>query len=198
MADQHVPPPISLNYSPPATAGTSRPFALVAAAGTTILAGAVIGASTNAINGAVSPTYFVNVLGWQAVSNVWRASIAQGIFEGVVFGVAFAAVFTLTIGIVTRATCPYRTVLRWLLMIVAATYACWAAGGLIAMGLAALSPEFYREAFIGVPQELGPMLRYAWVGGSIWGAQFGGLLSLVIGLVLFRAKWRRQHAPQFA
>ena len=79
-------------------------------------------------------------------------------------------------------------------MIVAATYACWVLGGLIAMGLAALSPEFYRRAFIGVPQEFGPMLRYAWVGGSIWGAEFGGLLSLAIGLVLFRAKWRRHPA----
>ena len=60
------------------------------------------------------------------------------------------------------------------------------------MGLATLSPEFYRSAFVGVPNEFGPMLRYAWVGGSIWGAEFGGLVSVVVGLVILRANWRRQ------
>jgi O-antigen/teichoic acid export membrane protein len=34
------------------------------------------------------------------------------------------------------------------------------------------------------------MLQYAWVGGSIWGLQFGGLASVIVGSVLFRAKWR--------
>jgi hypothetical protein len=60
------------------------------------------------------------------------------------------------------------------------------------MGLASLSPDFYRRAFIGVPEEFGEMIRYAWVGGSIWGAQFGGLVSVVVGLVVLRANWRRR------
>ena len=191
MNDHHVPPPLPLSYSTPLPSSPVRPLTLVAIAGTTILAGAVIGASTNAVNGAVSPTYFVNILGWQGVSDVWRASIAQGIFEGFVYGILFAITFTLAVGIITRATCTFGPAFRCLLMIVATTYACCVAGGLIAMGLAALSPEFYRKTFIGVPREFGPMLRYAWVGGSIWGAEFGGLLSLAIGLVLFRAKWKR-------
>ena len=71
-------------------------------------------------------------------------------------------------------------------------YLCWAFGGLAAMGLATLSPDFYRQAFIGVPNEFGAMLRYAWVGGSIWGAELGGLVSVVVGLVVLRANWRRQ------
>ena len=58
------------------------------------------------------------------------------------------------------------------------------------MGLATLSPEFYQHAFRGVPEDLGQMLSYAWVGGSIWGIQFGGLASVIVGSVLFRAKWR--------
>jgi hypothetical protein len=63
----------------------------------------------------------------------------------------------------------------------AGAYVGWALGGLAAVGLAAFSPEFYRGAFFGVPAERGPMFRYAWVGGSIWGAE----------LVVLRANWRR-------
>ena len=37
------------------------------------------------------------------------------------------------------------------------------------------------------------MLAYAWVGGSIWGVQLGGLVSVVLGLVVLRANWRRSQ-----
>ncbi|MCI0462502.1 MAG: hypothetical protein L0Z62_36590 [Gemmataceae bacterium] len=178
-------------HDEPELRSEARPLALVGIALTGILAGAVFGALTNAINGAVSPTYFVNILGWHDVEDVWRASIAQGVFEGLVFGTLFALVFTTGVGIITRGTCTYGFALRYLLGILAAAYLCWALGGLLAMGLAALSPEFYRRAFIGVPEEFGAMLRYAWVGGSILGAQLGGLVCVILGLVIVRAKWRR-------
>jgi hypothetical protein len=175
----------------------TQPVALLMIAATAIVGGAVIGASTNAINGAVSPLYFRNVMGWHDVEGIWRASIAQGIFEGLISGVMFSVVFTLVVGLVSRARCPFNFAFRHMLAIVVAIYCCWAAGGLIAMGLATVSPEFYRNAFIGVPDTLGPMLRYAWVGGSIWGAMFGGLLAVVIGSVLFAVRWRRsQHQEE--
>jgi hypothetical protein len=59
------------------------------------------------------------------------------------------------------------------------------------MGLALLSPERFQLAFNGVPDELEPMLKFAWVGGSIWGVQFGGFVSLILGLVVLRANWLR-------
>jgi hypothetical protein len=59
------------------------------------------------------------------------------------------------------------------------------------MLLATLSPEFYRRTFIGVPVGVRPMLAYAWVGGSIWGLEIGGLMSVVLGLVVLRANWSR-------
>jgi hypothetical protein len=62
------------------------------------------------------------------------------------------------------------------------------------MGLAAPSPEFYRRAFIGVPEEFGPMLGYAWAGGSIWGLELGGLLSVVLGLIVLRGNWLRSRS----
>jgi hypothetical protein len=108
--------------------------------------------------------------------------------------VFFSLLFTVVVGVVTGASCSFGFALKHLLGILGGAYICWAFGGLAAIGLAALSPPFYRRAFIGVPQEFGAMLRYAWVGGSIWGAEFGGFFSLVVGLVLLRANWRRQSA----
>lgn len=93
--------------------------------------------------------------------------------------------------VITRAACPIGFAFRHLLGILGGAYAGWALGGLAAIGLASLSPEFYRRAFIGVPGGTGPMLRYAWVGGSIWGAELGGLLSVILGVVILRSNWHR-------
>jgi len=164
---------------------------VIAVAFTCVVMGALTGALTNMVNGAVSPLYFQNIMRWHDVQNLWRACVTQGIFEGVIYGILFAAVFAAVFGVVTKGECPYSHVLKFMLGIFVAVLGCWALGGLIAMGLATLSPEFYRRAFTGVPEETGPMLRYAWVGGSIWGGMFGGLLSAILGPVIFRLKWKR-------
>lgn len=163
---------------------------MVGLAFTGVLMGAVLGALTNSVNGWVSPTYFRNIMRWHDVADIWRASIAQGILEGLMFGLAFSVIFVAVVGIVSRARCPYRTSASYLVGIALFAVVCWVFGGLIAMGLATLSPEFYRHAFRGVPEEFPEMLRYAWVGGSIWGLQFGGFASVIVGSVLFRARWR--------
>ncbi len=168
----------------------SRPGALIGVALSGILLGAILGAVTNSINGWVSPLYFRNIMRWDDVENIWRASIAQGILEGIMFGLAFAVIFTAVVGIVSKARSPYGLAAIHLVLIAVAALVCWALGGVIAMGLATLSPEFYRHTFHGVPEDFDQMLRYAWVGGSIWGIQFGGLASVIVGSVLFRAKWR--------
>jgi hypothetical protein len=175
------------------TAPSVRPLALFGVAMTGVFASAGLGAITNAVNGWVSPLYFITIMRWRGVEDVWRASVAQGIFEGLCFGVFFSLVFASGVGIITRASCSYGFAVRHLLSIVAGAFTCWVIGGLAAMGLASLSSEFYRRAFIGVPEEFGPMLAYAWVGGSIWGLQFGGLVSVVLGLVVLRGDWRRSQ-----
>ena len=53
------------------------------------------------------------------------------------------------------------------------------------MLLASLRSEFYNSQFYDVPKEKTEMLKYAWVGGSIWGGMIGGLLSAVFGLKWF-------------
>jgi hypothetical protein len=182
------------DMSEPAIARQPRPAALIAVTICGVLAGGLVGGSTNAVNGAVSPNYFVTVLGWRGVENVWRASIAQGVFEGLLVGIVFSIIFAVGVGTITGACCSFGFALKHLARIVAGGYLFWTLGGLAAMGLATLSPEFYRATFFGVPQEFEPMLRYAWVGGSIWGVEFGGFLSLVVGLVLLRNDWHYQAA----
>jgi hypothetical protein len=75
--------------------------------------------------------------------------------------------------------------------VVIGAFTCWAIGGLLGMAIAILSPEFYRHAFIGVPWGFNDMLAYAWVGGSIWGLEFGGFALTILGSFLFFARWRR-------
>lgn len=169
-----------------------RPLALVGLAVTGIITGAVLGSLTNSINGWISPLYFRTVLRWHDVENVWRASIAEGIFEGLLFGFFLGMVFTIVVGCVSKARCSYGFGVMVLMFVAVAALVCWAVGGLLGMGLAALSPEFYRHAFRGVPQDFREMLRYAWVGGSIWGLEFGGFALTVLGSFLFYARWQRR------
>src|SRR4051794_4528068 len=96
-----------------------RPFALFAVAVTGVFASAALGAATNAVNGWVSPTYFVTIMRWQNVEDVWRASVAQGVLEGLLFGVFFSLVFTAGTGLITRASCGYAFAVRHLLGVVA-------------------------------------------------------------------------------
>jgi hypothetical protein len=171
-----------------------RPLALFGIAVSGVLASATLGAITNAINGWVSPQYFIAILGWRGVQDVWRASIAQGILERLCFGVFFSLVFTVGVGIITRASCSYGFAVRYPLGIIAGAFVCWLIGGVAGLGLAALSPEFFRRTFISVPEVFGPMLAYAWVGGSIWGVELGGLVSVFLGLVVMRGDWRRSYS----
>jgi hypothetical protein len=169
-----------------------RPLALVGIAVTGVLTGAILGALTNSINGWISPLYFQTILGWCDVTDVWRATVAQGIFEGLLFGIFLSLVFTIVVGIVSKVRCSYRFGAAVLVFVAVAALICWAVGGLIAMGLATLSPEFYRHAFRGVPENSFEMLCYAWVGGSIWGIEFGGFALTILGSFLFYARWKRR------
>ncbi len=171
-----------------------RPLALVGLAATGVLVGAALGAATNFFNGWLSPVYFRNVLAWHDVAEeaLRRAVVAQGIFEGLGFGLFLSLVLVVVAGVVSRARCSYGFGAAILLAVAAGTLACWAIGGLVGMGLATLSPEFYRHTFRGTPADPRELLRYAWVGGSISGIEVGGLALTILGSFLFYARWRRR------
>ena len=170
----------------------ARPIHLFGSVIVGALAGAVIGAITNSINGAISPLYFVNVLGWQNVDNVLHVSIIQGIVEGLIFGAILSLIFTSVVRFVSKNSCPHSVGVRYLLGIMGAALCCWVLGGLIAMSLATVNADFYRKVIIGVPRDTNEMLRYAWVGGSIVGIQVGGFVCVILASLLFRARWLRQ------
>lgn len=178
-----------LEYARQPKAMPRRPGALTGIGLTAIFIGAVFGLLTNAVNGAVSPTYFVRIMGWYSVPNVWRASIQQGILEGAVVGLIFGVVSVTTIGVVTRCRCTYAMGAQWLAWMVLAILGAWLLGGVSAMMLATVTPDFYRKIIFGVPEDPVEMLRYAWVGGSIVGAEVGGFLVITAGLVWFAIRW---------
>lgn len=147
---------------------------------------AFIGGITNIVNGYISPAYFIAVMGWKNVQHIVRAAAAQGVFEGLLYGLVFAGVFSCVYIFSNKAALSFYAVFHGLLCIAMVCFGVWILGGVLALLLAVLSPEFYRSTFIGVPDTLSAMLRYAWVGGSIWGLSFGGTLTAIIGTVLFR------------
>ncbi len=120
--------------SPPRRAHVPSTWGTLAVTG--VLAGGLLGATTNAVNGRVSPLDFVTILGWHDVADVWRAGIAQGAYEGLHFGVFFSLAFTTATGIIAGAACPYGYAVRYLLGILAGAYVSWALGGLAGLALA--------------------------------------------------------------
>ncbi len=169
----------------------NRPLALAAIGLVGILAGAVLGGATSVVNSLISKDFFINVYGWENVTEVWRSALASGILAGLIFGIIFSLIFTTVVGFVSKAACPFGFAFLHILVIYLVVIAFWVLGGLIAIGLATLSPEFIRNTY-RVPEGFGPMLAFVWVGGSGNGAIWGGLASVIIGSLIFRANWRRR------
>lgn len=185
-----------LDYASPPPSRPVRPMVLVAMAVSSVAAGTIVGITTNAVNGAVSPAYFRNLMGW--TYDIWQLSVVRGVLEGSFVGLVFAAFLTTAIAIVTRATCTWAEAARWLGKIVLAVYCAWLLGGVIGVCVAATKPDFLKNTFYGVPDDRTELLRFAWVGGSIWCAEYGGFVIVIVGLVNFRIRWRRMRSALVA
>jgi hypothetical protein len=158
-----------------------------------ICLGALIGAVTNMVNAAVSPVYFQTVMKW-SFHDVWTAAVAQGIMEGIIFGVLFAMVFATGYGVVTKGRAPFSFARTLLWRILIFVLAMWTVGGVLAVSLALLSADFFHAHVPLAPKDTVELLLFAWVGGSIQGAQFGGLLCAVLGIVVARNAWNSAGA----
>ncbi len=162
---------------------------------TCICAGGFIGAITNMINGFVSPFYFQAIMNWD-FTNIWVASVAQGIFEGLVYGVIFSIIFTTGFAIITKGQAPFKFAFKQLLKIIGIVFICWIIGGLLAMFLATLSPDFYKSHFPMTPTDKIGMIKFAWVGGSIWGGMIGSLISAILAVVVIKSNWRKDSLSE--
>lgn len=157
---------------------------------TCIFIGGFIGAVTNMINGAVSPFYFKVIMNWN-FPDIWAAAVAQGVFEGLIYGVIFSIVFTTGFGIITKGKAGYIFGLKQLLKIGFIVFLSWIFGGLVSTFLATLSPYFFKSHFSLSPTDKIGMIKFAWVGGSIWGSETGGLLGLFWGVIMIKNNWRK-------
>jgi hypothetical protein len=155
------------------------------------LAGALFGAATNVINGRVSADYFAIVMSWDGQTAAVRA-IVQGLFEGWAAGLLLGFFFCVVIAASTRLRCPPPLALRTLAIAPATAAAGWVIGGAIGVTLALLWPQLWGFFFVGVPPRVN-LPRFAWVGGSIWGAYAGAVIGLVIASVTLHRRWQRTH-----
>ena len=151
--------------------------------------GGLIGASTNLVNGLVSEEYFRQIMGWN-FEGIWIAAIFQGLFEGLIYGFIFSAIFTIGFASTTKMKADRSFAKNQLKKILPIIYLCWIIGGIVAVFLVVTFPEEYDRFIYAVPTELFARIRYAWVGGSIWGGMFGGIIAIIWGLVNTRKEWK--------
>jgi hypothetical protein len=168
-----------------------KPLNLVVLAIALIGIGGLIGATTNLINGNVSEEYFRKIMGWE-FNGILKAAILQGIFEGIIYGLIFSFIFTIGFASITKMKADWQFVKKQLKNIVFVIYGCWIIGGIMAITLAFLFPEDYDRIIYSVPKEILPRIRYAWVGGSIWGGMIGGIISVIWGLINTNKEWKKR------
>lgn len=148
-----------------------------------IVAGVLIGALTNTLNGAVCPEYFTRVMGWPATAPIGVWSVRQGMLEGGLCGFFFALVLSIVMALRSRLRCPFRRALGYFVVACLGVVLCTILGGVVGAGWAASDPASYLAAF---PTAISPgTARFAWVGGSIWGGQLGGLAMIVLTSIVF-------------
>lgn len=149
-----------------------------------LLLGMFAGISTNMVNGLVSPLYFNTILHWNlSPIETWAAAIMQGLLEGFIYGFFLGFVYSFFFVIITKWKGKYRLFAAIFFKALKIIYAFWGIAGLAAIVLSLICWDTYDNLIIGVPQPILPRVGYAWVGGSIWGAMVGGVISLLYLMV---------------
>src|SRR5205823_11163643 len=105
---------------------------------------------------------------------------------GIFFGVFLAIVSAAS----TRMRCPLPLAIRSLRLALGVVMVCWVTGGIVGLVLAHVMPSLWGFFFIGVPPRVN-LPRFAWVGGSIWGAYAGAMLALLAASIDLHVRWRR-------
>jgi hypothetical protein len=154
--------------------------------------GALLGGITNAVTASFAAEYFRAVLRWWDIEDLWRASVAEGVFQGLLFGFFGALFFALFLGITTRCRVGYHAVARGLILTGFSALLGWALGGAIGIGIVLLSPERFERLFrVPEDQELAfDAVAFGWAGGSTSGILLGALAGVIVAFVRIRAHHR--------
>jgi len=148
-----------------------------------------LGAIANAIDGQVSRDYFAIVMSWD-----WEfasvAAVVQGAFEGTLLGLVFGVFISAVLAASTKMRCPLPLAMDGLKMALAFVASSWLIGGITGTVLARLVPNLWGFVFVGVPPRVN-LPRFAWVGGSIWGAYFGAAVAFLVTPIYLHVTWRR-------
>lgn len=142
--------------------------------------GMLLGGLTNMVNGAVSPGYFRDVMGWYDVRNIWLGSVGEGMLEGAIYGLVYSVVFSILISVVSNRQCPFGVAVRYGLVTLALAAAMWVFGGTCGVAWVLTLPDHSPPAFFGYHTSWLSRVSYAWVRGSICGIVDGGLLCVVL------------------
>jgi hypothetical protein len=143
------------------------------------------------INGRVSPDYFAIVMSWDW-ADAPSLAVLQGMIEGAPVGFAFALFLSIVVAASTRMRCAIGPALRALAAALGIVVTAWMIGGVIGVTLSIIWPRLWGFFFIGVPPRVN-LQRFAWVGGSIWGAYGGAAIGLIVASVMLHRQWRRTH-----
>jgi hypothetical protein len=144
---------------------------------------------SNSIDGLISRDYFAIVMSWD-----WQAApflaVLQGAIEGAVLGLFFGVFFVIVLAASTGLRCRPGLALRGLALALLIVISCWIIGGITGAVLARIEPRLWGFFFVGVPPRVN-LPRFAWVGGSIWGAYAGTAIGLTTSAVYIHRAWRR-------
>jgi hypothetical protein len=103
------------------------------------------------------------------------------------FGTGFSLIFTIAALCIFKKECSYYLGLNYLAVIILGAFLGWFVGGIAGYGLAFLSEDWIRTQFMQGCISISP-IRFAWVGGSIYGIELGGLISLPLAIVMMYQK----------
>ncbi|HET6246067.1 MAG TPA: hypothetical protein VFE47_00065 [Tepidisphaeraceae bacterium] len=134
--------PLPLEYA--ALSPLGRPMGslgILALGGIGVVAGGLIGLTTDATNSLLSPAYFIDAMDWLVVDGTFhRAILKQGFLEGLEVGVVLSAIMAATLTLITRGTCTWREGRRCLLEITVMVYVLWYLGGIAGVVYAHFQP----------------------------------------------------------
>lgn len=173
--------------SPPASSGSQTVYKIALwGLGLSFL----LGILTNMINGWVSPEYFRVVMRWD-FDHIWSASVIQGALEGLIWGLLIVIGFSVAFHRITAGEGSFHFARRYLLRLVLISAAAWVLTGALALAISALNPHYFH-ALIRLAPPSGPeQMRFAWVGGSITGVVWGGLVGAVFTLMAMGRDWKK-------